>query len=193
MAQGIILAAGYSSRAQTNKMLLVYNQKPLIVHAIDGMRPFVTEIFVVTGHFHEEIKEVIEHLPGVHIIHNERYGEGMFTSVMAGVSRTTEDFFVLPGDCPFVKASTYEKILRGTATVRVPTYLGRTGHPLFIKAELRDELLAEPRISNLKLFRNQHNYEIIKTDDSNILTDIDTPEDYHSLKHSLGKDNKHGN
>jgi len=181
MAQGIILAAGYSSRAQTNKMLLTYAQKPLIVHAIEGMRPFVSTLFVITGHYHEEIKEVVEGMEKVVILRNEHYGEGMFTSVLLGVSHTTEDFFILPGDCPLVKNATYDALLKGSGTVRVPVYRGQTGHPLFITKELKEELLGEPRGSNLKVFRNRHNYEIIKVDDANILTDIDTQADYHLL------------
>lgn len=184
MAQGIILAAGYSSRAQTNKMLLPYNQKPLIVHAIEGMSPFVTTIFVITGHFHDEVKEVVGGIEKVIILRNEHYGEGMFGSVLLGVSQTSEDFFVLPGDCPLVQASTYRALLAGKSKVRVPSYQGKTGHPLFIAKELKNDLLGEPRGSTLMVFRNRHNYEVIKTDDANILTDIDTQADYHSLTHS---------
>ncbi len=184
MAQGIILAAGYSSRAQTNKMLLPYAQKPLIVHAIEGMRPFVSTIFVITGHFHDEVKEVVQNQEKVVILRNEHYGEGMFSSVLLGVSRTTEDFFVLPGDCPFVSASTYRSLLDGKASVRVPSFQGKTGHPLFVAKALKTTLLGEPRGSTLMTFRNRHNYEIIKVDDPAILTDIDTPADYQSLHHS---------
>ncbi len=184
MAQGIILAAGYSSRAQTNKMLLLYAQKPLIVHAIEGMRPFVSTIFVITGHFHDEVKEVVAAEEKVVILRNEHYGEGMFGSVLLGVSRTTEDFFVLPGDCPFVAASTYRALLQGKGSVRVPSYQGKTGHPLFVSKSLKNDVLGEPHGSTLLTFRNRHNYEIIKVEDSAILTDIDTLADYHSIHHS---------
>ena len=59
MADGIILAAGYSSRAKTNKMLLIFKNKSLISHAIDGMMPFVSHVFVITGHYHQEIEEAL--------------------------------------------------------------------------------------------------------------------------------------
>lgn len=183
MAQGIILAAGYSSRAQTNKMLLPYNQKPLIVHAIEGMRPFVSTIFIITGHFHDEIKEVVGAMDKVVILRNEHYGEGMFSSVSLGVSQTHEDFLILPGDCPFVSAKTYGLLLAGKGKLRVPFYKGQAGHPIWIASELKEELLGEPRKSNLRVFRDRHNYEIIKVEDPNILTDIDTQADYHLLKH----------
>jgi len=191
MIQGIILAGGYSSRAETNKMLLTHDDKFLIVHAIDGMQPFVDEIVVVTGHYHQELTRALAHLPKLRIVFNPNYPKGMFTSVQTGVRETKGDFFILPGDCPFVSQDTYRQLLSGTKDLRVPNYHGRNGHPLFLRSILRAELLAESPDSNLKVFRDRHDYEIIKTEDSRILTDIDTQADYRAL-HKLGKDQQHG-
>lgn len=193
MAQGIILAAGHSSRAQTNKMLLAYKGKPLLYHAIEGMLPFVSHVYVVTGKHHEAIETIVHGIPNVTVIYNERYEEGMFSSVLAGVAKVSQDFFILPGDCPLVGPETYKKLLNGKKPLRVPTYLENTGHPLFLKAELKSELLAEPRSSNLKVFRDRHDYETIKTNDAQILTDIDTIEDYNAFIDQFGKEIKHGN
>lgn len=193
MAQGIILAAGHSSRAQTNKMLLAYKGKPLICHALEGMLPFVSHIYLVTGKHHQEIENAVHSIPNVTIVYNERYEEGMFSSVLAGVSKVSEDFFILPGDCPLVGPETYQKLLHGKKPLRVPAYLEKTGHPLFLKSALKSELLAEPRSSNLKVFRDRHDYEIIKTSDAQILTDIDTIQDYQAFIDQLGKELKHGN
>ena len=80
MTQGLILAGGYSARAKQNKMLLLFKNKPLILHAIDGMIPFVNQIFVVTGHYHDEISELVSIYPQVSCILNENYEMGMFSS-----------------------------------------------------------------------------------------------------------------
>ncbi len=61
MATGIILAGGESRRANTNKMLLEIYDKPLILHTIENMSPFVEKIIVVTGKYYEELKP---HLKG---------------------------------------------------------------------------------------------------------------------------------
>lgn len=192
MAEGIILAAGYSSRAKTNKMLLMYKNKSLICHAIDGMTPFVSHIFIITGHFKKEIEEAVKGLKNVTCIENKDYHNGMFSSIQTGVRYVDKDFFVLPGDCPFVLSSTYELLLNGDKEMRVPSYLGRKGHPLFIKKHLIEPILTEPGSSNLKDFRNRHDLEVIETEDPNILTDIDTIEDYTSLKTPTRKDEKDG-
>ncbi len=192
MAVGIILAAGYSSRAKTNKMLLMYKNKSLICHAIHGMTPFVSHIFVVTGHYHLEIEEAMKPLDQVTCIENMDYHRGMFSSIQAGVFSVNDDFFVLPGDCPFVHSSTYELLLNGEKEMRVPSYLGRKGHPLFIQKHLIKPILDEPVSSNLKDFRNRHDLEIMETQDPNILTDIDTIEDYMKLEKPTRKDEKDG-
>lgn len=181
MIQGIILAGGYSSRAETNKMLLTHENKFLIVHAIEGMMPFVDEIVVVTGHYHQELTNALQGYPKLRIVFNPNYPKGMFTSVQAGVSETKGDFFILPGDCPFVSVETYRLLLSGSKELRVPNYRGRNGHPLFLKSVLREKLLHELPDSNLKVFRDKHDYEIIKTEDPHILIDIDTQADYRAL------------
>ncbi|MFA5421962.1 MAG: nucleotidyltransferase family protein [Bacilli bacterium] len=191
MIQGVILAAGYASRAEANKMLLVHQGKFLLAHAIEGMMPFVDHIFVVTGHYRDEVSRALKSYSEVTAVYNPLYSQGMFTSVQAGVRMVAGDFFILPGDCPFVSADTYRKLLAGTGEMRVPSYQNRTGHPLFVKHSLKEKLLSEPSTSNLKVFRNRHDYEIIKTEDSQILIDIDTPRDYRALSTS-GKDTKHG-
>ena len=192
MADGIILAAGYSSRAKTNKMLLMFKNKSLIFHSIDGMMPFVSHIFVITGHYHQEIKDALKGLKNVTCVENKNYDQGMFSSIKTGALVVSNDFFVLPGDCPFVDALTYEKLLQGNKEMRVPSYQGKKGHPLFIQQHLIKELIDEPDSSNLRDFRNQHDLEIIEINDPNILKDIDTIEDYLKLEKPIRKEDKDG-
>ena len=180
MAQGIILAGGFSLRANTNKMLLHIDNKPLIIHTIESMRPFVNKIIVVTGRYDQEIKELLKN-ENVTICYNKDYEKGMFSSVLTGVKAVDDDFFIIPGDIPFVKKETYQTLLSGTKEVRYPVYKGKQGHPLFIKKTLIDELLKEPIESNLKVFRDRQDKEEIEVDDENILKDIDTIEQYNNI------------
>lgn len=182
MADGIVLAAGYSSRVKRNKMLLMFKEKPLIYHSIDGMTPFVCHIFVITGHYHQEIKDALKGYKNVTCIENINYDLGMFSSIQKGAQNVSSDFFVLPGDCPFVEPLTYEKLLKGTKEMRAPSYKGRKGHPLFIGKHLIKPLMDEPSTFNLRAFRNKHDLEIMETNDPNILIDIDTIEDYLKLE-----------
>lgn len=181
MAEGIILAGGFSSRALSNKMVFDIGGKPLIWHTIQSIKPFVDHIYVVTGRYDQEIRKILENEQGIEIIFNKDYESGMFSSVLTGVRKTTSDFFVLPGDCPFVSKETFEKLLNGTKTVRFPRYMGKDGHPLFIDKSLKEKLINTPMDSNLKEFRNSQDFEIIDVNDKNIINDIDTKEDYERL------------
>jgi len=181
MAQGIILAGGYSSRIGQNKMTLSYLGIPIILHCIHSMEPFVSHIFVISGHYHDELVQVLESYPHVSIIYNELYHLGMFTSVKKGVEKVTDDFFIIPGDYPLIMKSTYETLLKSKELIAVPVFQNKKGHPILIKKELIEALRNEPQDSNLKLFRNKFRFEEIQVNDPGILLDIDTMDDHEHL------------
>lgn len=181
MAEGIILAGGKSTRMKTNKMLLEYNGHPIIWYTINGIRPFVSRIIIVTGRYDKELREALKDLD-VTFIYNEDYEKGMFSSVLKGVSQTTEDFFIVPGDCPFIKKETYITLLNGNGDIRVPKYLTHEGHPLFVSKKYKEELLSMPLDENLKSFRDSKNYEIINVEDENIIINLNTILDYNKIK-----------
>lgn len=181
MAQGIILAGGFSSRTHINKMCLKINEKPLIIHTIERMLPFVNKIIVVTGHYDQDIRNIVKEDGKIKIVYNKDYPTGMFSSVLCGVREVSEDFFIVPGDIPFISASTYEALLRGTKPVRYPSYQGKEGHPLFISIALKESLLSESQESNLKAWRNRQEREAIEANDKYILKDIDTIEEFEKI------------
>ncbi len=187
MAQGIILAAGYSSRAKTNKMLLSVDGVPIILYAIRGMMPYVRHIWIVTGHDSQSIIDALAGIDFVTCVKNEAYDKGMFSSVIKGLSMVSEDVFILPGDCPFVKGETYERLLQGNKEIRVPAYQKRKGHPLFIGEDLVPKAMDMPEGSTLKTFRDQYPMEIIDVDDPHILHDIDTMEMFERVIKTIHK------
>ncbi|MBU1145814.1 MAG: nucleotidyltransferase family protein [Firmicutes bacterium] len=178
MTQGIILAGGYSSRQHQNKMSLLYQNKELILHVIETMNDFVDKIIVVTGHFHQEIYDLISNTPKVEIIQNFNYDLGMFKSIQCAVTETSEDFFLIPGDYPFVKKSTYQALLKEKGEFIVPSFNNKLGHPLLISKLMRQEILQENCLSNLKIIRNRHQITYVNVQDEGILIDIDTVQDY---------------
>ena len=190
MAQGIILAAGFSSRAKSNKILFEIQGVSLIEHAIKGMKPFVSHIFVITGHYESEIKNSLSHDQHVSCVYNANYELGMFTSIKTGVFVTDEDFFILPGDCPLVEKETYQALLNGTKLIRVPSFNKQRGHPIWIDKSLSQSLLQEPDDSSLKAFRNRYDFETIEVSDSHVCDDIDTILDFEKI---LMEEMKHGN
>ncbi len=181
MAEGIILAGGKSTRMKKNKMLLDFSGHPIIWHTINGMKPYVSRIIIVTGRYDKEIRDALKN-EQVTFVYNKDYEKGMFSSVLAGVKETKDDFFVIPGDCPFVDGKTYQSLLNGTGDIRVPSYQGEDGHPIYISKKYKDELLKMSLDNNLKSFRDSKKYEIISVEDKNIVVNLNDVLDYENIK-----------
>ncbi len=87
----LILAAGYSSRMGAFKPLLTLGGKPALRHLAEA---FLTggipreNILVVTGHARQQLQPLIREL-GIREIFNPAYGEGMFSSIQAGLRQMT--------------------------------------------------------------------------------------------------------
>ncbi len=173
----IILAAGTSKRFKRNKLKEIYNQKPILVHTINTFLDFSENVTIVTGH--HNLNFLTEYIQDnrIRFVPNNQYELGMFSSVMTGVMVTKNDFFLIPGDMPLVKKSTIDTLLSTKGVIRVPTYKGRKGHPIFIAKELIPLLKSEPIDSNLKQFRDRYNVTYIDVTDEGILLDVDYQED----------------
>lgn len=191
MAEGIILAGGYSSRMVVNKMMIPLWGKPLIVHAINALKPAVSQIIVVTGHYHEEMVALLEADPMVRIFYNENYPSGMFSSVQCGVRACQSDFFILPGDYPLVKTSTFDSLKGAEGDIRIPTYHGQKGHPIYFSQKMRTTILSEPITSNLRVIRDRHPVTFVAVEDDGILKDVDSKEDWHKIL-TIDKGDGHG-
>lgn len=187
MCQAIVLAAGYSSRAKTNKLILDYKGLPILTNLVMTLLQVCEDVIVVTGHYHDEVVSLVKDLERVEVIYNQNYDRGMFSSVQKGLAAITSDFFVIPGDCPIVKIETCELLLEAEGVIAVPVYEGRKGHPIRIRASLIEALRNEPNDSNLKHFRDKHPVTLVSVTDQGVLIDVDTMKDYELLLTEGGK------
>ncbi|MCP5050873.1 MAG: nucleotidyltransferase family protein [bacterium] len=192
---GIILAAGFSSRAGTFKMELIFNGKPLLQRTVEAMAGVCSHITVVGGHQIERIIRLTNGYDNLRVVMNRDYASGMFSSVKTGVKEVdTEWFFFTPGDYPLVTASVYRQLLEARSaspegSIFIPVHNGRKGHPVLMKGDLKEELLAEPQDSNLKVFINRKGFVPVETEENSILMDIDTMEDYRNATNGKSKTN----
>ena len=180
MVTGMILAGGCSTRAKTNKLLLQVDEKPLILHTIDSMKPFVDHLIVVTGKYDQELRP---YLKDVEVIYNKDYELGMFSSVLAGIKNVDSDVIILPGDMMNISPNTFKSLLNNKGTITIPTYKGQNGHPLFLNKKMCELLKKEDINSNVKLFVNKNSESInyVEVDDPFIKFDVDTMKDYQTL------------
>jgi molybdenum cofactor cytidylyltransferase len=182
IVEGVVLAAGLSSRAGGYKMEMPLGDKALIERSIEGMLVVASRILVVVGWKAERVRELLAGYPQVEIVLNEAYQEGMFSSVKAGLAQVrAERFFLLPGDHALVGATVYRQLLTVTGDIVIPTYQGRKGHPVLMRGELVPEILGQPPGSILRDYVNRKGYTLVEVDDEGILIDVDTPADYDAV------------
>jgi putative nucleotidyltransferase with HDIG domain len=190
----VILAAGYSSRMGAFKPLLPFGRTTVLEKAVALFREAgIEDIRVVVGHCATELLPLLRIL-NVRPLLNERYHEGMFSSVVAAVESldaATDAFLLLPVDIPLVRPDTIELLLRryreSTAGIIYPTFCGTRGHPPLISAAYREKILSWDGSGGLNglLVNHEADSATVECGDEGVLLDMDTPEDYERLRNML--------
>ncbi len=189
----IILAAGYSSRMGTFKPLLSFGGTTVLERAIELFRAAgISDIRVVVGHRAGELLPLLERMD-VRPVLNERYQDGMFSSVVAAAESLEDErgaFFLLPVDIPLVRRQTVELLLRtyqgGSTGILYPAFRGTRGHPPLLSCSYRTAIISFDGSGGLKtlLMQYEDDSATLECGDEGVLLDMDTPEDYERL-HSL--------
>lgn len=182
----VILAAGLSSRTGKNKMLLNIGGKSIIERCIGAFYDSCSKIIVVTGKYHQEIKQCLRSYSNVYFAYNEDYQKGMFSSIKTGV-RYVENkrFFVTPGDYPLLSEDTVKSMLESTEKYIVPVYKEKQGHPVLLD-EMFIPIISNSKCASLRDCLNNFSSEKMRLDvnDKGIVTDIDTIQDYKKLNYT---------
>ena len=186
----IVLAAGMSQRMGRLKMLLPFGDRPMLARSVESLLALqeISPILVVTGHAAQEIEDAVREYSGIRIVPNAEYAAGgMLSSVQAGVRALPghcNAFFLALGDQPMVSPQTLSALLSARrktgATIVMPTYQGRRGHPVLFDRQCGQEILELPADATLKTLITRHADVLgeVPVSDPAILADIDTPEEY---------------
>ena len=181
---GVILAAGYSSRAGDFKPGLDLFGKSILQRTIDSMSELCENIIVVGGHQYDVICEIVKDTPKVETVKNDHVELGMFYSVKTGIKAVRSDrFFIIPGDQPVVRPETYKTLIGYNVDIVIPSYRGKKGHPVLFRSELIPEILSW---ADTKILRNyihsKDQVKLVDVDDPGIGLDVDTVDDYEKIK-----------
>lgn len=178
----MIVAAGFSSRANGWKMAFDIGGLTVIERCVLGMAPYCSRIFVIGGDRFNILQGLLPKLkyPAVELIFNPNYHHGMFSSILAGFRRVrATKFFFIPGDYPLVSGIVYKMLLKQDGAIIIPSYQGVTGHPVLFQTDIIKGLLNVPnKFGNLREFLVSQSYRTIEVPDQGILMDIDTKQDY---------------
>ncbi|MDF2855961.1 MAG: hypothetical protein K0Q87_1812 [Neobacillus sp.] len=184
--EAIILAAGYSSRANAFKMTLPLGHMSVLEQTISKFEGLCSRVIVVAGFQGELIQEEITKIISknaysfqIKVIKNDHFEQGMFTSIQRGVSEiNTPTFFITPGDCPLVKKETVQLISAQKGEVVIPSFAYKGGHPIKLSEQVKQKILETETTSNLRKVLDGFEKRYINVKDPGILMDVDTPEDY---------------
>ncbi len=192
MLSGIILAAGKSSRMNGKiKALLELNGTTFVEKIVrDMLESGVDEVFVVLGAHYDLIAKAVSSYP-VKILRNENWESGQLSSLRVALDNLSMDsrgiIFTLV-DHPLVKASTYQQLIdkweENRERIVLPLYRGRKGHPTIFPHSLFSELLYGelPNGARDILYKHRELIDYVPVDDVGVVRDIDTEEDYRSIK-----------
>jgi len=187
--EAIVLAAGYSSRANAFKMTLPLGQMSVLEKTISKFEGLCSRVIVVAG-FHanliqEEIVK-IQHKEAysfqIKFVYNENFNQGMFTSIQKGCSEiNAPTFLITPGDCPLVKKETVQLIAEQKGNVVIPSFHYKGGHPIKLSSEVKQKILETNPGSNLRVVLNEYVKDYMNVDDPGVIMDVDTQEDYQKV------------
>jgi molybdenum cofactor cytidylyltransferase len=182
----ILLAAGSSTRMGRAKQLLDFRGKPLVRHAAESaIAAGCDPVIVVLGSGEREIRPALAGLP-VEIVVNDRWPEGMGTSIQAGLraleDREVSGAILALSDQPFVTPGCLSGLVdrhreSGTRIVAA-RYSGTVGVPVFFARDAFPLLMALKPDQGCKGVILGHPEEAELVDCPAAAMDIDTPEDY---------------
>jgi molybdenum cofactor cytidylyltransferase len=189
----VVLAAGRSTRmGAINKLIAEIGGKPLVrIAAEQALASRAAPVIVVTGHQHERVEAALAGLP-VRFVHNPDYGDGLGTSLKAGITAVPEDAdgaIVCLGDMPQVDATLIDRLLaafdpeRG-ALVVVPSIEGRRGNPVVWSRRFFPDLMTVSGDVGARHLIASYAEAVVEVPVAGeaALTDVDTPESFSAVK-----------
>ena len=190
----IVLAAGEGRRMGGPKALARLGSGTFaaaVVACFD--RPGVAARIVVTGAQAERVTAEAGWPCGVFLVVNERWADGMLTSVWAGLdaaeSLGSDAVLLHPVDNPVVAGATIDAVveaLAGGATIAVPSHAGRRGHPAGFARAAWPALRAAALDGGARSVLSEHPDWVVHVPAGpDCLADIDTPEALRALQQEL--------
>ena len=190
MITAIVPAAGLSTRMGQNKLLMRFDGKSLIEHAVDTlMTSGVDEIIVVLGHEANRIRSQLEG-KNVHFVDNPDYRTGLSTSVRAGIEaapKGSDAMMIYLADQPLLEADEIRRLIlafaeakRAGKSIVVPFFGNERGNPVILDASYREMVLDIAGDVGCRRIIKTHPEQVfaVQMETDHVVRDVDTPEDF---------------
>lgn len=145
MITGIILAAGFSKRMGSNKLLIKIQGTTIIQRVIEeALKSNLDQVILI--YHHEEIKELADKYK-IKSIYNENAHKGQSESLKIGIkySKDNSDYMFLVADQPFLTSDIINKLIseykNSDKSILVPYYNGNKGTPTIFSSKYKEDII----------------------------------------------------
>lgn len=180
-----------SGREAIPKMLLSFNGKTLLQHAIDEIKKLHNnKLLIVTGCYHAILKEILEQQQ-IEFVQNEKWKEGMGSSIQTGINHMlthcseATSVIILVCDQPFISADLLQQMMdtknKSGKGITACTYNDTIGTPVLFDKKYFDQLVMLSGQTGAKKLVQRFAADTATVDFPLGAVDIDTPEDFEKL------------
>jgi molybdenum cofactor cytidylyltransferase len=200
MLFAVIPAGGQSRRMGRPKLALPLGDRTVLEHVVAALREAdVERILVVVGPHVPELVSLAETAGADALLLAEATAD-MRATVEQGLRwledhwhpREDDAWLLVPADHPTLSPAVVREVIQGRsanpgATVVIPTFQGRRGHPVSLTWSHVGSIRAFPKEQGLNAYIRQQSAAILEVpvDSNDILGDLDTPEDYERLQRTM--------
>lgn len=190
----IILAAGQSIRMGVPKMLLPWGSSSVIETVLQHVLDMkLSPVVVITAANQSPLNEILAQFADrIQVVQNDQYERlDMFYSIKLGIRQAIHQCdaaMLFLGDQPHISKQTIADLVAlftdRNASIVIPSYNMRRGHPILLHMRHFQEILDLPDDASMKTFLATHEQDIqyLLIRDDSILEDMDSPEEYQQLK-----------
>lgn len=202
---GLILAAGASSRMGRDKAAIEVRGRSFLEHCVAGVAPHCRQVAIVLGYHADAIEAMLR--PRIQLqpdagdllwARNPAPERGQFSSLQAGLQAlggNGQALIVCPVDHPLFQTATVAALISAwredmAATIVKPAWRGRHGHPVLYGPEAVEALRRAPAEATARVVQAAFagGTRIIAVEDEGVGWNLDTPEELERISKAGGRE-----